>query len=79
MGWSEADLVKQRKNAPGKLELAARLRQETILPLKWMARRVQLGTSESANGKLHVWLKGQAQRSGDSVTVSVLEKKEAYA
>jgi len=34
LGWSEADLVKQRKNAPGKLELAARLRQETILPLK---------------------------------------------
>ena len=78
LGWTEADLLRQRKNAPGKLDMAARLRRETILSLKWIARRVQLGTSKSANGKLHAWMKGQAQRSGDSVMLPV-EKEKASA
>ena len=78
LGWTEADLLRQRKNAPGKLDLAARLRRETILSLKWIARRVQLGTSKSANGKLHASMKGQAQRSGASVMLPV-EKKKASA
>ena len=75
-GWTE--MVSQRKSAAGRLALAARLRRETILPLQWIARRVQLGASKSANGKLQAWVKGQAQRSADSVMVSV-EKKEASA
>ncbi len=57
LGWTEADLLSQRKNAPGKLDVAARLRRETTLPLKWIAARVQLGTSKSAHGKLHAWMK----------------------
>jgi len=54
LGWTEADLMSQRKNAPGKLDLAARLRRETTMSLRWIATRVHLGTSKSANGKLHV-------------------------
>jgi hypothetical protein len=34
LGWDEEQLKRQRKNAPEKLALAARLRQETILPIK---------------------------------------------
>jgi REP element-mobilizing transposase RayT len=59
LGWTEADLISQRKKAPGKLDLAARLRRETTMSLKWIAARVQLGTSKSANGKLHDWMKNQ--------------------
>jgi hypothetical protein len=53
LGWTEADLVRQRKNAPGKLDIAARPRRETTLPIKRIAARVHLGTSKSANGILH--------------------------
>jgi len=78
MGWTETDLLSQRKKAPGKLAMAARLRRETILPLKWIAARVQLGTSKSANGKLHAWMKAQAQPVAQSSIVSA-ESKVAVA
>ena len=57
LGWTEDELIKQRKSAPGKLELAARLRRETTLPVKWIAARVHLGTSKGANRNLHWWMK----------------------
>ena len=53
----EADLFTRRKNDPAKLEIAARLRRETTLPLKATAARVQLGTSKTANAKLHQHLR----------------------
>jgi REP element-mobilizing transposase RayT len=56
MGWKEEESVRQRKNAPGKLAIAARLRKETILPIKSIAARVGLGTSKGANRNLHVWM-----------------------
>ncbi len=52
LGWSQADLSWRQKNDPGKLATAARLRRETILPLKWIANRLQLGTWKSANARL---------------------------
>ena len=55
-GWKEEELVGQRKNAPEKLAIAARLRKETILPLKRIAARVGLGTSKGANRNLHAWM-----------------------
>ena len=57
LGWKESDLGGRRKSDPGKLGLAARLRKETTLPLKWIAGRVRLGTSKSANRKLHHWMR----------------------
>ena len=60
LGWTEKDLVSQRKNAPQKLAIAARLRKETILPIKRIAARVGLGTSKGANRNLHSWMQ-QAQ------------------
>jgi hypothetical protein len=56
LGWKEEELVRQRKNAPEKLAIAARLRKETILPIKRIAARVGLGTSKGANKNLHVWM-----------------------
>lgn len=60
-GWAEADLAARRKNDPVKLEIAARLRRETTLPLKAIAQRVKLGTSKAANARLHDHMK----RAGD--------------
>ena len=64
LGWKESDLVDRRKSDPGKLALAARLRKETTLPLKWIAGRVGLGTSKSANMKLHLWMQAGGKHPG---------------
>jgi len=61
LGWKEEELLRQRKNAPEKLAIAARLRKETILPLQRIAARVGLGTSKGANKNLHAWMQ-QTQR-----------------
>ena len=61
LGWSQADLDRRRKNDPAKLALAARLRQETILSLKWVAARLQMGTWKSANARLHRWIQENKQ------------------
>jgi hypothetical protein len=60
LGWNAGDLASRRKSDPGKLGLAARLRQETTLTLKAIARRVQLGTSRSAHVRWHEWIKSSA-------------------
>ena len=51
--WQELDLSQRRRNDPIKLEIAARLRRETTLPIKAIAARMQLGTSKTANANLH--------------------------
>ena len=61
LGWKESDLSCRRKNDPGKLALAARLRRETTLSLKSITARVGLGSSKSANTKLHVWMRANAR------------------
>ena len=53
LNWKESDLVSRRKSDPGKLAIAARLRRETTLSIKAIAKRVNLGTSKSANIRLH--------------------------
>ena len=59
-GWQEQDLVSRRKNDPTKLEIAARLRRETTLSVKEIAARAHLGTSNTANTKLHKHMCGTA-------------------
>ena len=71
LGWSESELASHRKSAAGKLALAARLRRETTMPLKWIAARVRLGTSKSANSKLHLWMKENQKPGADAVMASV--------
>jgi len=56
LGWTETELPARRKSDPAKLSIAARLRQETTLPLKAIAHRVHLGTSKGANSNLHRWM-----------------------
>ena len=61
LGWQESDLAARRKNDPDKLAIAGRVRKETTVLLKWIAARVRLGTSKSANAKLHRWMQGSAE------------------
>jgi REP-associated tyrosine transposase len=58
LGWTQSDLATRRKSDPGKLAIAARLRKETTLTIKSIATRVHLGTSKSANVRLHKWMRG---------------------
>jgi hypothetical protein len=57
LGWKKSELAGRPKGDPAKLALAARLRRETTLSIKDIAARAHLGTSKSANARLHRWMK----------------------
>jgi len=59
LGWKESDLAVRMKNDPAKMAIAARLRNETTLPIKWIAARLQIGTAKGAKTLLHRWLNDQ--------------------
>ena len=63
LGWKKSELAGRPKGHPDKLALAARLRRETTLPLKEIALRAHLGTSKSANARLHRWMKQSQAKS----------------
>jgi putative transposase len=54
--WAEADLTQRRKSDPEKLAIAVRLRRETTLSVKAIARRLHLGSSKSATLRLRAAL-----------------------
>jgi hypothetical protein len=54
---------------PGKLAIAARLRSETTLPIKWIAARVQIGTAKETKSVLPHLAQSQDHRK----TASALE------
>jgi len=60
LGWADSDLASRRESDPAKLKLAAWLRVETTLSIKAIAHRVHLGSSRSANIRLHEWMKESA-------------------
>jgi len=61
LGWNEADLANRPRSDPAKLAIASRLRKETTLTIKAIAARAHLGTSKSANARLHSWMGQVAQ------------------
>lgn len=56
--WTEADLVKRAKGDPGKVKIAGRLREETLVTVKWIAARVGMGTASYVDNRLYRWRKG---------------------
>lgn len=44
LGWGKADLGARRKSDPQKVALANALRSETTMSLKWIARRLEMGS-----------------------------------
>jgi REP element-mobilizing transposase RayT len=67
-GWSPEELTTRRKSDPAKLAIATRLRRETTLTIKAIAARLHLGTSKSANARLHDWMRNQAAANVSTVT-----------
>jgi hypothetical protein len=57
LGWKGDELVLRRKNDPGKMAMAVRLRRETTFSMKDIAARLHLGTSNTANARLHSAMK----------------------
>ena len=57
LGWSKEQLAQKPKSDPGKLAIAARLRAETILTIRQIAAKLQMGTWKSASSRLHHWSK----------------------
>jgi L-ascorbate metabolism protein UlaG (beta-lactamase superfamily) len=57
------------KSDPAKLQMAARLRAETTLPIHWIAQRLHLGTWKSANARIHAWKKSQTKRKAANAMV----------
>src|SRR5438552_13529956 len=55
LGWSKQQLAQKPKSDPGKLAIAARLRSETILTIRQIAAKLQMGSWKSANSRLHYW------------------------
>jgi len=49
LGWTEAELNSRLKNDSGKLAMAARVRKETTLPIKWIAARLQWAPQKASN------------------------------
>jgi len=60
LNWKEADLLSRRKSDPDKLAIATRLRRETTLSMKAIASRLHLGSSKSANIRLHTAMRHSA-------------------
>jgi hypothetical protein len=62
LNWQESDLAGRLRTDPGKLAIAARLMNETTLPIKWIAALVQIGTPKGAKAVLHRLASGKAVR-----------------
>jgi hypothetical protein len=54
LGWKAPDLRERAKSNPAKLALAARLRRETTLTIREIARRLEMGSWKSLNNKLYL-------------------------
>jgi len=57
LGWQEQDLKQRPKSDAAKVALAARLRQETVLTIGQIARRLQMGSRNTLNNHLYEWRK----------------------
>jgi putative transposase len=52
LGWPKGELSKRAKSDPGKVGIAARLRQETTLTIGQIAKRLQMGTRNTLSTNL---------------------------
>ena len=57
--WTDADLAARRKGDPAKVRLARRLREETLVTVAWIARRLQMGSEAYLTNRLYLLRKGR--------------------
>ena len=51
-------LGKRAKGDLGKVQIAGRLREETLVTVAWIAARLGMGTAGYVNNRLYRWRKG---------------------
>lgn len=56
--WTEVDLEQRAKGDRVKVDLAARLRRDTLVTVKWIAVRLHMGSACYVNSLLYRWRKG---------------------
>ncbi len=56
--WVEADLEQRAKGDRMKVDLAARLRKDSLVTVRWIAARLHMGTPGYVNNRLYRWRKG---------------------
>jgi REP element-mobilizing transposase RayT len=61
LGWTKRELSQRPKGDPEKLAIGARMRRETLLTIKEIAVRVRLGTTNTANARLHQLMREPAR------------------
>ncbi len=71
LAWRESDLVTRRKQDPGKLRIAIRLRKETTLSVKQIAERLHFGTPKSASFRLLTAMKNRAPGDGEQECLGI--------
>jgi hypothetical protein len=59
LGWGEAELAARPKAAREKLDIAARLRRETVLSLRWIATRLEAGSPHTLRNALQARVRPQ--------------------
>ena len=50
--------MKRAKGDRGKVKIAGRLREESLVTVKWIAVRLGMGTASYLNNRLYRWRKG---------------------
>ena len=56
--WRAGDLAARAKGDLSKVAIAARVRAETVVTVKWIAERLGMGTAGYLNNRLHRWRQG---------------------
>jgi hypothetical protein len=51
-GWKEQELKARRKGDKNKVSIAARLRRETTMTLKWIADHLEMGSWNNVSNRL---------------------------
>jgi len=63
LGWDKADLRRAAKGDERKVRLAARLRKETTMSLKWIAQHLSMGSWTHVSNLLGAWRKHESLKS----------------
>ena len=58
-GWKESELVKRPKGDPFKVKAALQLREQSVMTMEWIARRLQMGTRSHVNHLLYWHRRGK--------------------
>jgi hypothetical protein len=57
--WTERTLRERRKGDREKVKIARRLREETLVTVGWIAKRLGMGSVANVNTLLYLWRKGR--------------------